>query len=91
MLLRAAAQKNKGDIYARDLARLTTRNAATAADHAAYWSLLASNGRTSEAVKLAVADRIRWAGDPKFSPVPLDRLLSDSYIAARRKLIEVRR
>lgn len=41
----------------------------------------------SEAVKLAVADRIRWAGDPKFNPVPLDRLLSDAYIAERRKLI----
>ena len=42
----------------------------------------------SEAVKLAVADRIRWAGDPKFSPVPLDRLLSDAYIAERRQLID---
>lgn len=45
----------------------------------------------TEAVKLAVADRIRWAGDPKFSPVPLDRLLGDSYIAARRKLIDRQR
>jgi gamma-glutamyltranspeptidase/glutathione hydrolase len=45
----------------------------------------------SEAVKLAVADRIRWAGDPKFSSVPLDRLLSDSYIAERRTLIDRQR
>lgn len=42
----------------------------------------------SEAIKLAVADRIRWAGDPKLSPVPLDRLLADDYIAERRLLMD---
>lgn len=41
----------------------------------------------SEAVKLAVADRIRYAGDPKVTPVPLDWLLSEKYVAERRKLI----
>jgi len=41
----------------------------------------------SEAMKLAVADRIEHSGDPKFDPVPLDRLLSDDYTAARRKQI----
>jgi gamma-glutamyltranspeptidase/glutathione hydrolase len=41
----------------------------------------------SEAIKLSVADRIRWGGDPKFTPVPLDRLFSDSYISGRRELM----
>ena len=43
----------------------------------------------SEAIKLAVVDRIRWGGDPKFSPVPLDQLLGDKYIAERRTLIDL--
>ncbi len=41
----------------------------------------------TEAMKLAFADREIYYGDPKFADVPLDRLLSDSYAAARRKLI----
>ena len=42
----------------------------------------------SEAIKLAIADRIRWAGDPRFHPVPLEALLSDRYIEERRKGID---
>ena len=42
----------------------------------------------SEAIKLATADRIRWAGDPKFDEVPVDRLLAEEYIAGRRTLID---
>ena len=53
LLLRAAAQRHKADVYARELDRLATRNEANAADHASYWFLLASTGRTNEAVKLA--------------------------------------
>jgi gamma-glutamyltranspeptidase/glutathione hydrolase len=45
----------------------------------------------SEAAKLAIADRICWAGDPRFHPVPLDRLLSESYVAARRTQINRQR
>lgn len=41
----------------------------------------------SEAMKLATADRIQWCGDPNFHDIPLDRLLSEEYVAERRKLI----
>jgi gamma-glutamyltranspeptidase / glutathione hydrolase len=40
-----------------------------------------------EAAKLAFADRDTFLGDPKFSDIPLDVLLSDRYNDERRKLI----
>lgn len=42
----------------------------------------------SEAMKLATADRIRWCGDPMFYSIPVDRLLSDSYVGERRRQID---
>jgi gamma-glutamyltranspeptidase/glutathione hydrolase len=41
-----------------------------------------------EAVKLAFADRDRYYGDPKFSRIPEETLLSKAYAAERRKLID---
>ena len=41
-----------------------------------------------EAVKLAFADRDRHYGDPKFSKIPEEILLSKAYGAERRKLID---
>jgi gamma-glutamyltranspeptidase / glutathione hydrolase len=43
--------------------------------------------RTTEALKLAYADRDTYYGDPKFNQIPADVLLSKEYAAARRKLI----
>jgi gamma-glutamyltranspeptidase/glutathione hydrolase len=40
-----------------------------------------------EALKLAYADRDTYYGDPKFSHIPADILLSKAYGAERRKLI----
>ena len=41
-----------------------------------------------EAVKLAFADRDVYYGDPKFSKIPEETLLSKDYAAERRKLID---
>jgi len=43
--------------------------------------------RVVEALKLAYADRDTYYGDPKFSHIPADVLLSKEYAAERRKLI----
>lgn len=41
-----------------------------------------------EAAKLAFADRDRYYGDPKFSEIPEQTLLSKEYAAERRRLID---
>ncbi|HLI11008.1 MAG TPA: gamma-glutamyltransferase [Alphaproteobacteria bacterium] len=45
----------------------------------------------AEAIKLACADREAYFGDPRFVEVPLDTLLSEPYLAERRKRIDLRR
>ena len=40
-----------------------------------------------ECAKLAFADRDAWYGDPAFSAVPLEQLLSRSYAAERKTLV----
>lgn len=43
-----------------------------------------------EALKLALADRDVYYGDPLFADVPLKQLLSDEYTRMRRELIDMR-
>ena len=43
-----------------------------------------------EAIKLAMADRDEYYGDPNFVHVPLDVLLSDAYTAVRLPLIDMK-
>jgi len=45
----------------------------------------------TEAAKLAFADREVFYGDPLFSDIPLDKLLSRDYACERRRLIDMRR
>jgi gamma-glutamyltranspeptidase / glutathione hydrolase len=44
-----------------------------------------------EVMRLAVADRNRYVGDPKFVGVPVDKLLSKEYARTRRALIDPNR
>jgi len=44
-----------------------------------------------EAEKLALADRDEYYGDPNFTKVPMQQLLSDQYTEIRRKLIDPRK
>ena len=43
----------------------------------------------TEALKLALADREAFYGDPNFSDIPIDGLLSKEYSAERAKLINI--
>lgn len=46
---------------------------------------------TIEALRLAMADRARWLGDPAATPIPLDRLLSPERMAALSQTIDPQR
>ena len=43
-----------------------------------------------EAIKLAMADRDTYYGDPNFVEVPLDKLFSEEYNSLRRSLIDLK-
>jgi gamma-glutamyltranspeptidase / glutathione hydrolase len=45
----------------------------------------------AEALKLAFSDRNGFYGDPRFVDVPMSRLLSESYLDARRGMIDAAR
>ncbi len=45
--------------------------------------------RFMESVKLAVTDRIEWAGDPDYVSAPLQGLLSDEYAASQSRRIDM--
>ena len=45
----------------------------------------------TEALKLAMADRDAYYGDPEFVDVPLSKLLSDTYTEIRRPLIDMQK
>ncbi len=45
----------------------------------------------SEALKLAMADRDRWFGDPLYTWVPLEEMLSQEYTDLRRALVDPQR
>ncbi|HXP93004.1 MAG TPA: gamma-glutamyltransferase [Candidatus Binatia bacterium] len=42
----------------------------------------------TEAIKLAIADRQRYLGDPAFVDAPVERLLNEDFIAQRRRAID---
>jgi gamma-glutamyltranspeptidase/glutathione hydrolase len=55
-----------------------------------YHSLEAEH-RIATAMQFAFADRAKFLGDPDFVKVPVDSLVSDSYLSARRELFNPER
>ncbi|HET7769845.1 MAG TPA: gamma-glutamyltransferase [Chloroflexota bacterium] len=55
------------------------------------WGTAETIHALAEAKKLAYADRLRYAGDPRFVDFPLDKLISKEFAARRRKAIDPQR
>ncbi|WP_448582835.1 gamma-glutamyltransferase [Thermaurantiacus sp.] len=67
-----------GQLERFDLARLGP-------DNPLAWHLIA------ESMRLAMADREAWVGDPAFAPVPVEALVSRAYLDRRSALIRIDR
>ena len=72
----------QGPVFLQQLALLSGYDLAALEPGSAQYIHL-----VTEAGKLAFADREAWYGDPAFTDVPLDDLLSAAYNDERRKLI----
>jgi gamma-glutamyltranspeptidase/glutathione hydrolase len=78
-------QVYKGGTWTQGAAMLETLNILEGYDLRAFrLNTPAYLHTVTEALKLAYADRDTYYGDPKFSAVPLDRLLSKDYAGERR-------
>ncbi|TWG08308.1 gamma-glutamyltransferase [Saccharopolyspora dendranthemae] len=75
------APSGSGGTTVGEALNILERGDLAAADEAGYLH------RYLEASKLGFADRNRWVGDPAFSDVPTEGLLSDEFAASRECLI----
>ena len=77
----------KTGFWSQGPAMIETLNILDGYDDQPAYNSAAYIHRVVEALKLAYADRDTYYGDPKFSHIPADVLLSKEYGAERRKLI----
>ncbi|MEO8050136.1 MAG: gamma-glutamyltransferase family protein [Acidobacteriota bacterium] len=77
----------KNGFWSQGPAMLETLNILEGFEDQPSYNSAAYIHRVVEALKLAYADRDTYYGDPKFSHIPADVLLSKEYAAERRKLI----
>jgi gamma-glutamyltranspeptidase/glutathione hydrolase len=77
----------KSGFWSQGPAMIETLNILDGFDDRQQYNSAAYIHRVVEALKLAYADRDTYYGDPKFSHIPSDVLLSKEYAAERRKLI----